>query len=243
MANDRAILIDRLEIKGFKSFRDAAFDLKPLNILIGGNGSGKSNLVAFFNFLKASFTEDFLIYVGRQGGAETFLHLGSKRTREIVSFFDAQTPVGSIRVDAPFTFRPPDSLNTVQVYSSPADPSKNGEEIRQASLFVDKIFQKRVFSYHFNDTTLTAPVRKSGYIEDNKDLHSDAGNLAAVLYRIKHTDAKAYDRIVSTVRLIAPFFDDFALEPRALDCARSCSTGDRSARNISSARISFRMER
>jgi predicted ATPase len=42
----------------------------------------------------------------------------------------------------------------------------------------------------------------------------DAGNLAAVLFRLREqSNASAYERILSTIRLIAPFFDDFVLEP------------------------------
>ena len=42
----------------------------------------------------------------------------------------------------------------------------------------------------------------------------DAGNLAALLLRLRETNSgSAYKRIVTTIRLIAPFFDDFDLEP------------------------------
>jgi predicted ATPase len=42
----------------------------------------------------------------------------------------------------------------------------------------------------------------------------DAGNLAAFLLRLREeTGGSVYQRIVSTIRLIAPFFDDFVLEP------------------------------
>ncbi len=74
--------------------------------------------------------------------------------------------------------------------------------------------------YHFNDTTLTAPIRSAGYVEDNRQLHGDGGNLAAFLYRLKRTNASSYRRILSTVRLFAPFIEDFSLSPRALDPQR-----------------------
>jgi predicted ATPase len=46
----------------------------------------------------------------------------------------------------------------------------------------------------------------------------DAGNLAAVLLRLRDmNDGSAYKRILSTIRLIAPFFDDFDLEPAGLN--------------------------
>ena len=45
--------LDRLTIKGFKSIRELKdFELRDLNIFIGGNGSGKSNLIEFFRMLR-----------------------------------------------------------------------------------------------------------------------------------------------------------------------------------------------
>nr|CAA6829172.1 MAG: Unknown protein [uncultured Thiotrichaceae bacterium] len=44
--------IDRLTIRGFKSIqRLDDFPLNDLNVLIGANGAGKSNLVSYFSML------------------------------------------------------------------------------------------------------------------------------------------------------------------------------------------------
>lgn len=40
--------MESIEIKGYKSIRDLKLKLSPINILIGANGSGKSNLLSFF---------------------------------------------------------------------------------------------------------------------------------------------------------------------------------------------------
>ncbi len=40
-------MIKYIRIRNFKNFRDAEFDVKPLNIFIGANGTGKSNLGNF----------------------------------------------------------------------------------------------------------------------------------------------------------------------------------------------------
>ena len=40
--------LSRLEIQGFRSLRDVSLDLRPLTVMIGANGAGKSNLVRFF---------------------------------------------------------------------------------------------------------------------------------------------------------------------------------------------------
>lgn len=65
-----------------------------------------------------------------------------------------------------------------------------------------------------HDTSPTARVRQYGYVGDNRWLMPDAGNLAALLLRYREENGgSVYRRIVSTIRLIAPFFDDFDLEP------------------------------
>ena len=44
--------IKKLTIRGFKSIRNLhEFELRDLNILIGANGSGKSNFVSYFRML------------------------------------------------------------------------------------------------------------------------------------------------------------------------------------------------
>ena len=40
-------MIRNIRVKNFKNFKDAEFDVRPLNIFIGPNGVGKSNLGNF----------------------------------------------------------------------------------------------------------------------------------------------------------------------------------------------------
>jgi predicted ATPase len=90
----------------------------------------------------------------------------------------------------------------------------NREESPMAKVFRRLLNNCRV--YHFHDTSLTARVRLHCYVDDNRWLMPDAGNLAAFLYRLKvQNGGAAYDRIVKTIRMIAPFFDDFELTPSA----------------------------
>ncbi|MGD0518173.1 MAG: AAA family ATPase, partial [Thermoguttaceae bacterium] len=69
--------------------------------------------------------------------------------------------------------------------------------------------------YHFADTTSTAAIRGSCYLHDNKSLHADGKNLAAVLYRIYRQNKVCYSRILETIRQICPWFGDFVNEPMA----------------------------
>ncbi len=47
------MLIKSLHLKNILSFKDTKLDLQPLNVLIGANGSGKSNLIDVIGLLKA----------------------------------------------------------------------------------------------------------------------------------------------------------------------------------------------
>ena len=81
--------------------------------------------------------------------------------------------------------------------------------------YVRPILQKKMWRvYHFHDTSRTAKVKQEHNISNNQSLLFDASNLAAFLYRLKHNYEKSYNEIVETIRLIAPYFDDFMLEPK-----------------------------
>jgi predicted ATPase len=70
----------KVNIQGFKSIADAEIELSDLNILIGANGSGKSNFISAFRLLERILSKRLQLYVGEQGGADRFLFHGTKLT-------------------------------------------------------------------------------------------------------------------------------------------------------------------
>ncbi len=60
-------------------------------------------------------------------------------------------------------------------------------------------------------------MKKSSDINDNSFLRRDGSNLAAFLYFLKEKHPGIYRNIVDTIRLVAPFFDDFTLAPSRLN--------------------------
>lgn len=64
--------MDKIEIKGYKSFKDLKLELKPINILIGANGSGKSNFLSFFEFLNRLYEQKLTEYVALGGGIDNY---------------------------------------------------------------------------------------------------------------------------------------------------------------------------
>ncbi|MDR1165290.1 MAG: AAA family ATPase [Deltaproteobacteria bacterium] len=82
----------RLDIKGFKSIDGVigqSLALGDLTVLLGANGSGKSNLLAFFEMLRCMAKQELAGFVGKHG-ASRLLFYGPKFTNSIVfkAFFD-----------------------------------------------------------------------------------------------------------------------------------------------------------
>ena len=63
-------MITRLEIEGFKSFGSPAeaIELGPLNVVVGANASGKTNLLSALRFLKDAVLHDVSYAVREMGG-------------------------------------------------------------------------------------------------------------------------------------------------------------------------------
>ena len=72
------MLIKSLHIKGMLSFQDMSLDLRPLNVLIGPNASGKSNLIEIIAMLQ-SLPRDLAGFIRQSGGISEWLWKG-KRT-------------------------------------------------------------------------------------------------------------------------------------------------------------------
>lgn len=224
--------LQRIILKGFKSIKAMDLELRPLNVLIGANGAGKSNFVSFFKMLNEMTAMRLQQYIGTSGRAQSLLHFGPKVTPQMEAQLEFEVNNGldtySMRLfhaaGDTLVFAE-ESLSFLQTgYSKPKlvalgaghEETRVGQEADKgeptARTFRHLLSRCRV--YHFHDTSPTARVRLHSYIGDNRWLMPDAGNLAAVLLRLREENSGlVYQRIVTTIRLIAPFFDDFDLEP------------------------------
>jgi predicted ATPase len=68
--------------------------------------------------------------------------------------------------------------------------------------------------YHFHDTSSLSAMRRDQSVRDWDRFRHDASNIAAFLMHLKRIKPESYLLIRDTVRLIAPFFDDFLLRPQ-----------------------------
>lgn len=72
-------MIQRLQIKGFRSLRDVSWTPGRLNVLIGPNGSGKSNLLRALRLLQQSAQGELAESILRQGGIGPLLWDGQEQ--------------------------------------------------------------------------------------------------------------------------------------------------------------------
>jgi len=220
--------LDRLTIKGFKSIRELKdFDLKALNIFIGGNGAGKSNLIEFFRLLREIIGGNLNDYIRSGGGISDFLFNG----RKVTSQMEFETRFGSRGYR--FNLKPgpaEDCLLTDEARyyaggrtgwweldNSPDGTSLLVKEAKSDS--GDSQYSKSVYEaisswqiYHFHDTSATAAMRHYEIIQDNKVLRFDASNIAPYLLRLRNEHENSYREILDSLRLVMPFFDDFLLD-------------------------------
>lgn len=70
--------IQKISLKNFRSFRELTLELHDLNVLIGTNGSGKSNLLSLFTLLKHAADGRLQDYIDQEiGKFSDLLHFNS----------------------------------------------------------------------------------------------------------------------------------------------------------------------
>ncbi|MEO6167536.1 MAG: AAA family ATPase, partial [Chitinophagales bacterium] len=73
--------IHSISLKNYKSIREA-IDIKfsKVNVLIGANGAGKSNLISFFKLLNNIMNQNLQLSVKSSGRAQGLLYFGVKKS-------------------------------------------------------------------------------------------------------------------------------------------------------------------
>lgn len=218
-------------ISGYKSIsfdRPVTLSLGSINILLGANGSGKSNIVSFFKMLSYMMSKSFAHYVELAGTANSLLHYGIKKT-----------PVMSGKL----TFTDNASTDTYQFRLTSAAPDRliiteesvrwhrNGED-KPYEVLLEPNFKESSLSdsqdsvaksiygmlsfckvYQFHDSSSEGPLRQACPIETSDYLQAQGNNLPSFLYFLRENYKDSYDRIVSYVRDTVPQFQDFYLKP------------------------------
>lgn len=236
-----SLKLNSIELKGYKSVNSEGQTL-PVNdditVLIGANGVGKSNIVSFFQLLNYSMSGSLQTYIGENGFADAFLYYGSKTTDS----FSAKLKFSDGKSSNEYVFQLANAVGDSMFFRfedvTYSDKEKNeilsitlGQGHKESRLSMEATGHQGFYLtdiakllsdcryFQFHDTTKEAKIRKNGYIGDNKFLRSNAGNLAAFLYGVKHQQGGEpyYRRIVRYIQQVMPQFGDFILEPSVVN--------------------------
>ncbi len=212
--------LDYITVQGFKSIASLEkLPLRPINILIGSNGSGKSNFIGVFAFLHAIREGRLRDYVIQAGGAEKVLHFGSKTTKQIDVRLSFEQEVNQYELvlsptqddglypsseTAFFWDKQRYPTGPYQDYLAPREQGREAgisdpQLTRTASWVRARLGGWQL--YHLHDTSLSSPMRKTAKVNDNQFLRPDGSNLAAFLYFDQYFDSGSFSD--GTLRFIA----------------------------------------
>jgi len=220
--------LDKLTINGFKSIRELKdFGLSDLNVFIGGNGAGKSNLIEFFRLLRKIIDGNLNEYIRSGGGISDFLFKGRKVTSQME--FETRFGLRGYR----FGIEPGPSEDCVLTKEAryydlgTSGWWEFGNSLDGRSLLVeearghspDSRYSRPVYDaisswqiYHFHDTSATSAMRHYEIVQDNRALRFDAANIAPYLLRLSKKEPGLYQEILDSLHLVMPFFDEFLLD-------------------------------
>ncbi|MFL9485021.1 AAA family ATPase [Chitinophagaceae bacterium LWZ2-11] len=225
-----------IEIQNFKSIRDSGeIRIHPLNVLIGGNGAGKSNFISFFKFLNMLFEMQLQNHIARKGRADGFMYFGkqSKFIKGKVVFTN-----GAEKISNRYRFKmEPDQSNSLffsEEYSDYNMQARLSDNVSWDSKSINsggssetrlhtvgnstrtdflKYFFESFKVFHFHDTSDSSKLKGFCNATDYESLVEDGSNLPAFLYRMKETNPKHFKILEFTVKSIAPFIDSLYLQP------------------------------
>lgn len=227
-----------LALSGYRSYNNDLehnkIDFHDINIIIGANGAGKSNLISFLEMISFMMTRGLRAYVARQGGVQTLFHFGTERTDKLcgellihdLSQRQTKEDTYSFVLEASaanqlffaqehmsfqdeWHFRPyMRDFGIGHLESGLADAAESTPRTLRTYL-------ERLRVFHFNDTAINAHIRSNASMADGAYLRSDGGNIAAFLYNMRENpdSKKYYQRILRNIRMVLPQFYDFMLEP------------------------------
>ena len=231
--------IESIRIRGFRSLADVKVtDLPPVAVLIGANGSGKSNVMRFFEMLgwmlRASRLSDF---VQMQGGADDQLFHGRRRTPQMEAELRLATEPGHNDYRFVLAHAHPDRLIFLEeayrfsnrTWPTTADWRYVGSghdeagivaaarapassQQKTASVVVNLL--RNCVTYQFHDTSGESRFKQSCDATETGFLRSHGGNLAAVLHRLETEESDRFRLICRHVGRILPGFDRFVLDER-----------------------------
>jgi predicted ATPase len=226
-------MLKSIRLVNFYSFRDSTIELNNgANVLVGINGSGKSNFFKAFDLLNEAINGKGLRrHILELGGVNEILFQGEREHDEIIielKFIDnilyeltiVPTQTGyflkeKLIKDTEIIFTKNDvEINTEYVieYNDRFELYLNQVYSRE-SLLTLHVFFIQLSIYSYLDTRQESKMRKPSIAIPEQRLSSDGSNLTQVLNTIKINDRKSYNNIIEALKAVNPNFQNLDFRP------------------------------
>ncbi len=231
--------LESVRIRGFRSLADVELsNLGAASVLIGSNGSGKSNFMRFFELLSWMLRSRALgEFVQRHGGADDQLFGGNGVTPRMEAEVALRTEAGRNDYRFTLTHAHPDRFIFTEEAFRFSQQSRArearwqhlGSGHREAGIVdaahassspdIDPTTARVIVHllrncavYQFHDTSDKSSFKKRWEVEDNDRLRTHGGNLAAVLHRLEEEDVRRFELVCRHIARVLPVFDRFQID-------------------------------
>ena len=214
--------ITKLTVENFKSFDKLEVELRPFNIVVGSNASGKSNFLDVFRFLRDIADDSLESAIGIRGGGEALRNFNldaNEILRICVETDDIERHLVRIR-QMSIDFFGMEHNRIIYELSIKFDESDTGfevitdrvtEQVRQAisSAWPPGATNSLAYisTYDFDPRKAQQAVPPTG----SQYLHPSAENLSVVLRDILRRP-ESNRRLINLVSELLPFVQDLAVE-------------------------------
>lgn len=224
--------INRIEISGYKSIsanHPMYINMSDINILLGANGAGKSNIISFFRMLNFMMTGTLQKYVAQHGTSTSIMHYGPKVTPIMEGHLELSNNNGKdyydlklsaaassqlIVSEEKITWKKFNSNNPpyTSVLKSTFLESALVESTNPTAVVIRQMLSN-CKAFQFHDSSQNGALRQASLKGAAQYLQSEGNNLASFLLFLRENYRISYARIVDYVKMILPSFGDFYLEP------------------------------
>lgn len=200
-------MITRIKVSNFKSFNELDVELRPLNIVVGVNGAGKSNFVGIFRFIRDLAVEGSENAISLQGGMEYLMNLqiGPERPVAIEVTFVAGPPLKTKAFTYSIELAHRLSHPGFEVVSEKLTPNPTGP--LSTRNFLDALIASRIVVF---DVDPRLP-KKATPVSGRAQLEPDGSNLALVLRNLLQ-DVEKGAAFVRLLRDVVPFIENLSVE-------------------------------
>lgn len=207
--------LKKVRIRGFKSIRDQEIELNRVNVLIGSNGAGKSNLLSAVTLLQKVLNGRLGAYSMRYG-TDALLYHGREETPSMAMEF---------------------VFGNGYAYGFELVPTDEGRLVFSREYYIDHGVQVPISGgshaeesawktgIHWDAASHICPILGSNnwvVYNFNDTSREDAKKLAPFLYRLRQEYPANYARLTQIIQLAAPYFGDFCLTPQEPNQGQIC---------------------